>query len=204
MRRSNEDEMLLAFVQAEFATEHFDLARKVLGVGFGGDPDFDTSFLADRSNLGDPAGCLARKIAVALARGYGLNLGLFRGFPTDVGWVRVRVTRGELGAFRYINDPTWVAPEEDFRLVRDGPALAVPGVRDQVIASIRAFERGVAEGRHYPELIAVAESPDKTHILVEGHKRATAYFRTPPPDSQVEMIVGYSPNVSGWFYSSSV
>ena len=49
-------------------------------------------------------------------------------------------------------------------------------------------------------VIAAAIGESETPILVEGHTRATAYVRALDPDDEIEVIVGYSPNLDNWHF----
>ena len=80
------------------------------------------SFLPCLSRLDDPAENRARKNALAMVRGYGVNTYLFTNFPTDATWIRLACTRDDIGAMKYANHPTWITLSHGSRLVRDGAA----------------------------------------------------------------------------------
>lgn len=185
--------MILAFLRAEYHSPRFKtLIRKALG----GDatPIY-------RPKLDDAAQNAVRKQALAAVRGYGLGNYLFQGFPADVEWVVIAMTRDDVGNLLYANYATWTALSDGSRTVRDGAAnIDVIEADEDANANIRAVARELEAGREYPEMIVVAETSDAAHVLVEGHTRATAYFLTLPPNGEVEVIAGYSPTVSGWAF----
>jgi len=190
---SSEDEMILAFVRAEFHSPRFKpLFRKALG----GDAN-----LVYRPRLDDPEENRARKNALAMVRGYGVNKYLFTNFPTDATWIRLACTRDDIGAMKYANHPTWTTLSHGSRLVRDGSANveSTPtgeDVNDHVLAVVRE----IAQGRTFAELIVAAEDEDAVPILVEGHARATAYVRALPANAEVEVITARAPDLSRWSF----
>jgi hypothetical protein len=56
----------------------------------------------------------------------------------------------------------------------------------------------VRNGASFPELILVSEPDSDELVLLEGHKRATAYVRALDPEVELEVIVGSSPQIAGW------
>src|SRR2546430_1813787 len=97
---SNEDEMVLAFLRAEFYSRRFGETVRYL---LGGDRD-----LVDNPHLDNAAENATRKRALAEFRGYGEDALMFSGFPTDVKWLRVTYTVGEVAKMKYANYETWV------------------------------------------------------------------------------------------------
>src|SRR5713101_2114114 len=98
-----EDEMVLAFLQAEIdASRYRDFYNACLAVlGF-------ERILIDKPDLNDPVANEARKRLLQGARGYGSNTALFTGFPTDVRWRRVVLDPRDFEAMRYVaNVKTW-------------------------------------------------------------------------------------------------
>ena len=49
-----------------------------------------------------------RRAILGMHRGYGRNEGYFMGFPADVRWERITLTRAELERVRYIEYDYWV------------------------------------------------------------------------------------------------
>ena len=115
IRSSSEDEMTLAFLRAEAHSQRFKKdVRKLL--------EGDLSLVSRDARLDSPYQNEARKKALALFRGYGVNSWLFLGFPADAEWKRVMFTREELAAMKYANAPAWVVLSQGSRVVGDGAA----------------------------------------------------------------------------------
>jgi hypothetical protein len=191
---SNENEMVLAFLRAEFHSPRYkQWIRQALG--------HDASLL-NRPRLDDAAENAARKRVLSGFRGFGANTLLFTGFPMDARWVRVEASAAEVADMKYAKHETWITLSGGSRTVRDGAANVdkIPTGED-ANANIRAVVREVQRGQSYPPLIAAAMSSDDKHVLLEGHTRATAYVRALQADAPVELIVAYSPNMAMWgFY----
>jgi hypothetical protein len=113
--------------------------------------------------------------------------GLFGGFPDDVSWERVAVTRDELLEILYINWDWWLRVSKGTRLPR------VYRERDD-------GNRAIAErATDNPELIVVADPARSKLVVLEGHVRLTAYAAFPEllPD-ELELYLGTSPGIAAW------
>lgn len=187
----SENEMVLAFVRAEFDSPRFGpMIRFVLA----GD-----ARLVNEPDLADLAENVIRRQALVAVRGYGRDDMLFRGFPSEVEWSRLAFTVSEVGELLYANYPTWVKLSGGSRRVRDGAAnIGLVDVDEDINEHVPAVERALTGGSECPELILVAESQESDHVILEGHTRATAYVRALPPDAEVEVIAGYAPEMSAW------
>ena len=106
--------MVLAFLRAEIHSPRF---RAVVIGALGGDRS-----LVYSPRLDDSTQNTRRRRALAAVRGFGVGTYLFRGFPSDVEWRRVALTREEVGGLQYANHPTWVTLSDGSRLVREGAA----------------------------------------------------------------------------------
>src|SRR5262245_20918321 len=70
-----------------------------------------------------------RRAILDETRGYGRREGLFAGFPADVRWQRVRLTRDDLAAVRYIDYDYWVELSGGSRRPADAAERIRSGVR---------------------------------------------------------------------------
>lgn len=192
LRDVTEDEMVLAFVRAEAFSARFGATfRRAMG---GKQAVYDP-------DLSDQAANAIRTQALAAVRGYRQDAYLFRGWPHNVNWKLMAVTVEELGRFLYANHPTWTTLTQGSRLVRDGAAnVETVPTHEDAKPNILAVERDVRSGQTYPPIIAAATGESSQHVLVEGHTRATAYLRALRPEDEIEVIVGYAPDVDGWLY----
>jgi hypothetical protein len=116
--------------------------------------------------------------------------GLFDGFPHDVSWERVALTRDEVLSILYINWDWWLTVSNGTRLAT--VAAEVQG-RDE---GDRAIAAGAATN---PELIVVTDPERSKLVLLEGHARLTAYAAFPEYlPSELEVYVGASPRIVEW------
>jgi hypothetical protein len=118
------------------------------------------------------------------------RVGLFAGFPDDVAWELVALSRDELLAVLYINWHWWLK-------VSNGTRLAT------VAADVQGRDEGdravAAAAARNAELIAVTDPERSKLVLLEGHVRLTAYGAFPellPPELNV--YLGVSPRIEEW------
>jgi hypothetical protein len=174
LRSATEDEVLAAFVRAERESRRYGAIVRRLEERHGGD---SRAILADYRSWPDE--------------------GLFGGFPSDVAWSRVALTRNEVLAIRYINWDWWLRLSGGSRSAPDAAARiragAIAGVDDGPENELIA--RAAAQN---PELIAV-RAPGGYLVLLEGHVRLTAYALYPQylPD-ELEVFLGESPGMERW------
>jgi hypothetical protein len=194
VRPASEDEVVLAFLQAEIDSSRFKeiycngLAR--LG--------FERS-LIEQPDLTDVRANAARLRLLQIARGFGANAYLFTDFPTDVRWNRVTLESEDFETMRYARTEPWISFSKGTRLVTVGAQTITsnPGLREA--EQIRAIAEAHKNGVHFAELI-VAECSSGSLILIEGHSRATAYVQTQLTKG-LEAFVGSSTSMSKWnFY----
>jgi len=217
---SSEDEMVLAFLQAEVDSPRFgNLARTAVR-------DMN---LVTNPHLDEPRENARRRTALQRYRGFGSNDLLFRGFPAvEATWERVRLTRDDLGGLLYAKAGEWVLLSRGSRLIADGaehvgvnavptsPEIAAsasavgwpPRVLDtpdwrakvrEASEGIEAVKKELGTGRVYPETIIFAEGRNAPHIIAEGHTRATAQFLHMDAADEVEVLVGYAP-LADWVF----
>lgn len=187
---ATEDEMILAFLRAEVHSHRFkEAARSSLG--------HDLSLVSE-PRLDDPGQNFARKNALSAYRGYGRDEWLFAAFPADVEWQHVLVGHEELGGLRYASCEPWFAMSRGTLEVSMGAANVAQF--PDIHANVMAIEKALASGQSFPELILAAESLNAQHVLVEGHSRATAYYRSIHTPRQVPAIAGYSSLLSSWSF----
>lgn len=195
IRPSYEDEMVLAFLKAEVVTPDIQgiIERLLTGLGY-------TRALIDDADLGNAHENWARTECLSHSRGYRLNSFLFEGFPSGVSWHKVILSLEELGLVKYIDQEVWKKASCGTRLVSDGVRnLEGEGFPDNIRTQIKAIEAAVKRGHRFPELIVVGESEESELILLEGHKRATAYVRAAAflPEG-IEVIAGFSKDLERW------
>ena len=116
--------------------------------------------------------------------------GLFNGFPDDVVWERVALTRDEVLGILYIDWDWWLRVSKGTRLAT--VAVEVQGRDDGDRAIAAAVDTN-------PELIVVTDRPHSKLVLLEGHVRLTAYAAFPEYlPAELELYLGTSPTIADW------
>jgi hypothetical protein len=191
-----EDAMVAAFLAAEIRSERFgDRLRALL------ERDSLARTLVEQPDLSSPTGNAERRRLLGEFRGYQQNREMFVGFPDDVHWQRVTLTRAELAQVRYIVYDYWLELTGGTRLPADGVARirANQRVYDVPMEGFLHVEAAFRQGAVFPELIVVRSGPDTPLVVLEGHLRLTVYALAPEcvPD-ELPVILGTSPAMTGW------
>ncbi len=190
---SSIDEIVLAFLRAEIDAPR---CRQFFA-------SMDRR-LIDEPDLTDSEQTRARRAALAYRHGF------YDRVAADTAWQRWALTPVELGDVRCANNVlTWHRLSGATRRVRDGAANArglavVTELGVDVSAGIRETARAIDAGRQLVELIAVANDPDASSlVLMEGHTRATAYLLARKTPAEVIVLVGWSRSMEAtwqpWF-----
>ena len=127
IRDATEDEMVLAFLQAEIDSPNYGPCLAPFG---------DVIEIAD---LADEEANFARRGALSACRGYP-DKALFTGFPSNVDWKLMDVTVAELGDFRYLNNQPRREQAPPSRCSSGGgrrPARPQPNTRGEAFRAAR-------------------------------------------------------------------
>lgn len=186
-------EMVLAFLAAEIDSPSYEPYIKPLLQRLGQ----TRSKLIDNGDVTNATDNQVRTELLKAYRGYSADAYLFNGFPSDVRWRRVEIQLNELGRLKYGNFKDWVKLSEGSRMVVDGARnigriQTEEDIKDKVEAVVKKIERG----HRFPELITV-QTVDDELVLVEGHKRATAYMIA-KPSHPIELLIGSSSQIKKW------
>jgi len=183
--------MVIAFLQAEISSPEYskyiqpNLERNGLSRDFINSPDLKNEFHNHFRRM------------LLQYRGFGGSIRLFTGFPSDVRWRFVEIEPQDHQLLFYAKDESWIRISEGTRSVQRAAGridrFEQPGTTDRV----RAIQRDLTDGKSMAPLILV-EGENGTLILVEGHKRATAYVGLNWP--RISTLVGYSPTMHNWCY----
>jgi hypothetical protein len=190
--------VILAFLRAELDSPRFGQAtRRALdacgGVGLVTAPDLDST---DEN--------AARRQALATAKGWGTDAGLFRGFPADVCWSHGVLDREELDRVRFIDYSYWLEISGGSRRPADvagtvASGRLAPWVRQLGVDWCRDEEAALAAARSVHPLIVVATPDHERIVVLDGHARLTGlYAANLVEDVDVVAYVGTSPNISAW------
>jgi hypothetical protein len=187
--------MVLAFLKAEVDSRLYGATVRRFCERRGRDRR-----LIDEGDLADgEANCLRREI-LGDFRGFDRNALLFANFPPDVAWSRARLSVRELGDTKYAGWPNWVKLTHGTRLVAEGAKNAANPfyASEELRTHVPASEEALLAGARFPELILVGRTDSEELVLLEGHKRATAYVRTLDPRDELEIILGSSEGIDRW------
>ena|SRR5438477_3463899 len=192
---ATEDDMVLAFVQAEIDSARFGPLYAAILSNSG----LERSSIIDQPNLQSDRENRIRRELLTAVRGYGNRTLLFKGFPQNVTWRKVAIEAEDVGKLKYANYVTWVQLSGGSRLVIDGARRTdAIHVGENANENIKAVADDLRAGKRYPALIAV-ESEGGFLILVEGHTRATAYLLAQIAQP-IEAFVGSSPQMKLWAF----
>src|SRR6266849_10132295 len=113
---ATEDEIVLAFVQAEIDSARFGAHY----AAFLSNSCLERGSIVDQPNLQSDRENRIRRELLTAVRGWGNRTFLFKGFPQNVTWRKVAIGAEEADKLRYANYETWVRLSGGSRLVVDG------------------------------------------------------------------------------------
>jgi hypothetical protein len=196
IRASSEDEMIALFLQTEFHSSRFHHTIETLMHTMRVDPcvvqtpDWHN---ADENGL--------RRALFGKYRGYGRNEDYFQGFPAQMRWEWVTLTRREIEQVRYIVYDYWVELSGGTRLAVDGARNALAGkIVFRVSSSGLIFMADeLRRGAQFPPLILVTKEAGAPLVVMEGHVRLTAYLIVLEYlPSELEVLLGTGEQMSRW------
>lgn len=191
-----EDEMIAAFLYAELHSPRFCKEIEMYLQQYDVDQHIIQS--PDLHNEQENA---YRRVVLGAYRGYGQGHEYFQGFPDEVRWERVGLTRQELEQVKYIEYDYWVELSGGSRLAVDGARRALAGI--DVFGLSSKYFVDIAEtlrhGAQFPTLIFIGHNEENYLVVLEGHARLTAYLIAPEClPSELEVIVGFSEQITQW------
>jgi hypothetical protein len=191
-----EDEMIATFLYSELNSPRFSAKVETYLQQHAVD-----RHLIQAPDLQDEQENAARRVLLGAYRGYGQSWGYFEGFPGQLRWERVGLTRQEVEQIKYIEYDYWVELSGGSRLALDGARRALAGI-DVFGLSSRYFvdiAESLRRGAQFPMLICVGRDEESYLVVLEGHTRLTAYLIAPEClPSELEMIVGFSEQITRW------
>ncbi len=185
---AGEDEMILAFLSMEYASDRFrgQIAEALRGRNVRAE-------LIGRGDPSDPAENALRRAVLGDFRGDGRNEGLFERFPADVRWEWAVLEPSDLEKIRYVDYDYWNELSDD----TGSPLRAAEAIRagrtscgvpnDGFWEALAHLRRGGS----FPPLIALTHGRGTELYLLEGHKRATAYALMPELFRDVRALIGF-------------
>jgi hypothetical protein len=192
---ANEDDLVLAFLQAEIDSARFGSCYAMILANSG----LDRNSVIDHPDRKSQRDNSIRGELLKHVRGYGSGQFLFTGFPPDVTWRHVIMEERDFPKLRYAKCQPWIELSGGTRLVTEGAKNIAPGgPAEEAAVNIRAVVADLKRGKRFPELIAV-EGQNGDIVLMEGHTRATAYVLSLPAEP-IGCIVGSSPTMTSWAF----
>jgi hypothetical protein len=131
-------------------------------------------------------------------RGYGRNEDVFTDMPDDVAWYQAILEPSDLDALMYINDDYWTDFTGGSRWVRDAARRISEGAFPmEEVGHFPALAEMVQKGARFPEAILLHNPKSGELVVLEGHKRITAYMMLPDPlpPELLRVIVGRSDRI---------
>jgi hypothetical protein len=194
LRAASEDEVVAAFLAAEIDSGRFraHVVSALAAVGAN-----ESLIRAPRLNHPRESELRARVLAY---RGWPRTF-LFDGFPRNVAWTRISLTRAELAQMQYPALDEWRRrsptrlPEVAAARLRSGE-LAEPGLRQ----ACRLLSERYRLGSEVPPIIVVSTQPSGRLVVLEGCLRLTAMFWESPrgEPAETETLLGVSGGMDRW------
>jgi len=160
-----------------------------------------TAALVTAPDLADAAENALRREVLDETREYTRRVGLFGGFPRDVAWSRVGLTRDEVAAVRYIDWSYWLELSGGSRLPSDAATRISAGIEAYGVGNGGFLELADAlrRGAEWAELILVSSTAVGGDVVLEGHARLTAMALAPDAlPRELEVLRGVSPAMGEW------
>ena len=201
LRAATDDEVILAWLQAEIASSRF--RAYFLGPSPSDEQMRMVNRLVFNPNLRDARENAIRRRALTAVRGFGVGTYIFRGLGTDIVWRKMRFAIEEVGQMLYANNvATWSTLAPTLRVSEGAERVHLMQPPDDYVQII-AIAKSIHDARRPPEFpeIICLRRPDGGVSLMEGHSRATAFVmegeRYP---NGIVAYVGSGPSVANWFY----
>lgn len=191
-----EAEMIAIFLEAEIDSTRYNksITQAVAKLGATEDIIRNPDLTSDADNE-------TRKRLLTLHRHYEERTELFEGFPDNVQWVRVELSKEELLDVRYMEYSFWNELTGGTRKIQDAlqrirdNKMPYDGSNEKYLSAAEAL-RG---GKVFPEIVLVGEKEDGPYVALEGHLRLSTYGLMPDHIPQpFTAIVGVSPHMMQW------
>lgn len=185
---SNENEMIYEFLKMELSSSRY--SKKIINIL--NEMHLNTEILI-KGNIVNMNENIARKEILGCFRGYGENRELFERFPINIEWKWTLFDRDDLDKTIYINYSYWNelsnytgSPIEAARTILSGKTIYdVPN--DGFIK----ISQDLNDGQTFPSLIMLTDEYNNQYIILEGHKRMTAYGLNPELFSDISVLLGF-------------
>jgi len=196
VKEVSEDEMIACFLKAEIISPRYKNILLSILKHFN-----ETTEVLKKPNINDENENDIRYKILTEFRGYGKRTHLFDGFPYDVKWYEVWLTKKEVNKIRYANYSYWIKLSDNTR----NPKIAAKNLQkgkkvfgesnENYFNAVEALK----EGKKFNKIILVAKDKNSGLITLEGHLRLTAYFLEDKLlSNRLKTIIGFSKNMNKW------
>jgi hypothetical protein len=193
---SSEAEMVAVFLRGELQSDRF--APGIRDALHRAGADEQVVWAPD---LADGAENELRLGVLDETRAYVRRAGLFGGFPDNVRWRWVVLTREELARVRFIQYDYWLELSGGSRRPVDAARRIRAGVEPFGVPSDGFLELAEEFSQRLPsrELIVVGAGGSAPLVVLEGHARLTALALRPQGmPRELEILLGTSPVIERW------
>ena len=197
IKQSCENEMVCEFLKMEYASERFAVKLTAIIKELQAD---ETLIL--NGNLQSERENALRKEILKRFRGY-RDSEIFENFPKEINWNWAVFDREDISKILYIEYSYWNelsnytgSPLEAAKTIRAGIIIYdVPN--DGFIEAAHALKQGVK----FPPLIFLSDRNENRYIILEGHKRMTAYGLEPEFFRDIPVLLGIcgSEELDKWY-----
>ncbi len=194
----SEDEMIAIFLKAEINSSRF--SKFILDILRNDGKERD---IVTNPNTNSREDNEYRRSILERYRGFSSKTLLFNGFPSNVGWKRVSLSKDELKDIKFIKENYWIALSNNSRLVPDAVKNIRKGIEVFGKSNEVFFEtaKALEKGEKLPPMILVTTGEKLPLVALEGNLRLGAYHLKPENiPGQLEAIVGYSPQLIEWVF----
>jgi hypothetical protein len=185
--------MIAAFLKAEVgAARYGEQLLRLLG------RDRRDRAILDAPDVGDDDANRYRAWLLGEVRGYERNEDVFTDMPNDVVWYQAILEPSDLDALMYIDYDYWTDFTGGSRRVRDAAQRISEGAFPwEEVGHFHALAEVVRRGTRFPEVILLHNPKSGELVVLEGHKRITAYLMLPDPrpPELLHVIVGRSDRI---------
>ncbi|MDZ7860603.1 MAG: hypothetical protein U5O15_08070 [Candidatus Krumholzibacteriota bacterium] len=194
MSHISKDEVILAFLRAEYESNRFGSKISKMLI----DLDRDKSLLFD-ANLKDNSENIDRRKIMSESRGYP-DRSLFHGFPRDVIWEVEDLTLDQLSKLYVIKQGKWIHWTNETRMSREVLTyMSKTALLDAELDNISGIVDRIKNGESFPPVILVGTARDHL-VILEGHMRIISYLVVADGSITVKAYIGMSPSMGKWHW----
>lgn len=176
IREASEDEMVALFLKTEIKSTRF--RDRILAAI---DQLKAKESIVTEPNLASAEENDLRREILSIFRGYGRDAEMFEGYPGDIRWVWVDLSRADLERVRYIDYSYWNELSSHTRLAKVAATNIRKGIEVFGVSNDGFLEgaKDLLKGASFPPMILVVNRDSGQLTVLEGHFRLTVYMLEP-------------------------